>query len=173
MLFQCFSVQCVGAMTTSREQKWRATCFGSKLFFRSDSNKTKYWENVYQYSYSSNADAMKPFAILYPKDEATLIAAIKLAASEKCHLSIRSGGHQYSGASSTAGDNIQIDVSELYDECSIDSSTGLVRVGVGRTLDELNLWLGNKSLFVLTRPRRRSRAEWRLWNADPRLRVIL
>jgi FAD/FMN-containing dehydrogenase len=99
---------------------------------------------------------MEPLAIIYPDPQNAdkeVREAIKYALETPCAIAVRSGGHQYSGASSTFGKNIQLDVSDTYltFELLDDVKTNerpLVRVGVGFPLVVLNEKLGELGLFV-------------------------
>jgi len=91
---------------------------------------------------------MRPALILYPKDDQDVIAAIKYAKKHNIAVAVRTGGHQYSGSSSTGGDNIQLDLSRTYMEFEWDNVTGLLRVGVSWALLELDAKMGTMGLFV-------------------------
>jgi FAD/FMN-containing dehydrogenase len=57
----------------------------------------------YQYGYSSHIDDMKPAVVLYAKNDDDVKAAIAHAKLHGISIALRTGGHQYSGASSTKG----------------------------------------------------------------------
>lgn len=70
-------------------------------------------------------------------------------------IAIKSGGHQYSGASSTGGKNIQIDLSNTYKDLMvldarnpIAQDRALVYVGVSNQLKDFNAYLKHNQLFV-------------------------
>ncbi|KAI9003453.1 hypothetical protein DFJ74DRAFT_438272 [Hyaloraphidium curvatum] len=66
----------------------------------------------YQYCYASQPEGkLDPAAIIYVEDVEDVKAAVKYAAAKGIAIAVRTGGHQYLGASSTNGDNIQIDLS--------------------------------------------------------------
>ena len=72
---------------------------------------------AYQYATSSNPGRWEPALIVYAAkddDHTDIKRAIQYAKDNKLSLSIRSGGHQYLGFSSTNGRNIQLDMSN-YD----------------------------------------------------------
>jgi hypothetical protein len=101
---------------------------------------------------------MDPLAIIYPDPrnaDMEVRKAIMYALDNHCAIAVRSGGHQYSGASSTFGNNIQLDVSDAYLTFELLSNINdinirrpLVRVGVGFPLVVLNEKLGELGLFV-------------------------
>jgi len=100
-----------------------------------------YEPHAYQYASSSHT-GMQPAVIFYAKDENGIIEAVKYAAANKLAMAIRTGGHQYSGASSTFGNNIQIDVTGMPDVWDWDPVTGLLRVSVNYALMDFNARLG-------------------------------
>jgi FAD/FMN-containing dehydrogenase len=91
---------------------------------------------------------MDPGAIIYPKGDADILKAIAYAQEHKLAIAIRTGGHQYSGASSTSGKNIQIDLSKTYREYEFDKETSIVTTGVSRMLGSLNPKLQKEGVFV-------------------------
>jgi FAD/FMN-containing dehydrogenase len=54
---------------------------------------------------------MAPGAIVYVAGDDDIQLAIQYAREHDLGVAVRSGGHQYLGASSTTGGNIQIDLS--------------------------------------------------------------
>ncbi|KAG0215331.1 hypothetical protein BGX28_000071, partial [Mortierella sp. GBA30] len=110
-----------------------------------------YPEHCYQYASSSylSDDIIRPKYIIYPKHDDDVIKAIQYAKATKIAVAIRSGGHQYSGASSTYGDNIQLALSRTYDDFRWeDSDATLVTVGVSYSLSVFNQKLKEKGRFV-------------------------
>lgn len=94
---------------------------------------------------------MEPAAIIYPHaahadDEVKKV--IQYAVQEGVAIAVRTGGHQYSGASSTSGDNIQLDLSEAYIAFEHDEAKDELRVGVSFTLSTLNEKLKEMGCFV-------------------------
>src|SRR5690349_3344681 len=74
-----------------------------------------YPQHAYQYATSSNVPgSMAPAAIIYPIGDADITKAVNYARENGLAIAVRSGGHQYSGASSTHGKNIQLDLSQTY-----------------------------------------------------------
>ena len=67
----------------------------------------------YQYATSSLATqhAMNPGLVVRPKNVEDIKKTILYAKENKKAIAIRTGGHQYSGASSTGPNNIQLDLS--------------------------------------------------------------
>lgn len=99
---------------------------------------------------------MKPRLIVQPKQDSDVKAAIKWARDNSVSIAVKSGGHQYSGASSTTGNNIQIDLSHTYkdlmvrDSDKIPADRALVYVGVSILLKDFNAYLRHNGLFVPT-----------------------
>ncbi|MET9519998.1 FAD-dependent oxidoreductase [Streptomyces sp. NPDC002994] len=79
-------------------------------------------------------DVINPQAIAYCKTPADVSNAILFAQSEGLHVAVRSGGHNYAGASTTQG--LVIDVSEMN---AIKFGTNTVTIGPGSlNIDVLN-----------------------------------
>ena len=57
---------------------------------------------------------MNPANVIYPQNVDDIKAAVKYAKDNKVAIAIRTGGHQYSGASSTTAPNIQLDLSMTF-----------------------------------------------------------
>ncbi|KAK3049062.1 hypothetical protein LTR09_009716 [Extremus antarcticus] len=72
--------------------------------------------NNYQYATSSHQvdHDMNPGLIVQPNNEKDIIAAVQYAKQEKLAVAIASGGHQYSGACSTSGKNILVDLKKTF-----------------------------------------------------------
>lgn len=115
---------------------------------------TDYQEHRYQYATTSqHRDQMSPAAIIYPQypnADPDVLKAIRFAAANNIAIAVRTGGHAYSGTSSTTSNNIQLDLSEAYNDWEYDAETGLLRVGISYSLKELNVKLGEKGLFMPT-----------------------
>ncbi|KAF9776830.1 hypothetical protein IL306_004916 [Fusarium sp. DS 682] len=113
-----------------------------------------------QYATSSYIEAhdMKPAHILRPKDDNDVKSAIAYATKNKVGIAIKSGGHQYSGASSCGGNNVQLDLSNTYKDMKIiDKPTiqvpndrVLVFAGVSNQLQDFLAYLTNHGLFTPT-----------------------
>lgn len=117
---------------------------------------SKEWEDEkYQYASSSHEvdHDMKPALIVKPQSKDDIVLTLKYAKARKIAVAIRTGGHQYSGASSTGGSNIQLDLSETFrgpDDRAIFENDGrsFVRTSVSWNLGEFNAWLGQHQVFV-------------------------
>lgn len=115
---------------------------------------SKYFSNQYATSSYKERD-LRPGLIVRPRDDRDIIATINWAREKKCHIAVRSGGHQYSGASSTGGGNIQIDLSETYKDMKMlprnektEQNRSWIQVGVSNRLGDLNAYLKDHGLFV-------------------------
>lgn len=104
----------------------------------------------YQYALTSEKEGtMEPFAIIYAHNEDDVVRAVNLARDNNIALAVRTGGHQYSGASSTNGVNIQLDVSKGFMDFDDDKEEpDLIIVGVSHALNDLDKLLGDRGLFV-------------------------
>ncbi|WP_156435775.1 FAD-binding oxidoreductase [Bradyrhizobium lablabi] len=113
-----------------------------------------YWKFVYQYATTSNPAAnMSPAAIIcpqHPNADPDVKKAILYAAANGIGVAVRTGGHAYSGTSSTTSNNIQLDLSEAYSEWEYDTQTGLLRLGISYSLLEFNNKLREAGLFMPT-----------------------
>jgi hypothetical protein len=88
---------------------------------------------------------MSPGAIIYPQHptaDADIKLAIEYAAANNIAIAVRTGGHAYSGTSSTSRNNIQIDLSNAYHDWDYNVADGTLRVGVSYSLLQFNtkLW---------------------------------
>ena len=76
-----------------------------KVFLRDGSE--AYTEASYQYATSSylydGPLSMQPAVIIYAKNESDVKLVLKYAKAKGIAVAVRTGGHQYSGASSTTG----------------------------------------------------------------------
>lgn len=113
-----------------------------------------YYLYRYQYATTSQSKAeMSPAAIIYPQypnADPDIEKAIRYAAANGLGIAVRTGGHAYSGTSSTTGNNIQIDLSGAYNEWTYDPETGLLRFGISYSLLEFNTKLKEAGLFMPT-----------------------
>jgi FAD/FMN-containing dehydrogenase len=104
-------------------------------------------------SYQAEHD-MNPALIVQPKEDEDVIKAVQWARDNKVSVAVRSGGHQYSGASSTGGKNIQIDLTNTYkdmmvlEEDGVPDDRALVLAGVSNRLQDFNDYLRSVNLFV-------------------------
>ena len=76
----------------------------TSVFLRSD---PQFSSNCYQYATSSHV-GMSPAAIIYPTNISDIIKVVNYARTHNIGIAVRTGGHQFSGQSSTSGRNIQI-----------------------------------------------------------------
>ncbi|CAG8681596.1 5211_t:CDS:1, partial [Gigaspora rosea] len=96
---------------------------------------------------------MNPKYILYPKadnedDFNDIYIAIKYAKDNNLKIAIRTGGHQYSGASSTDRNNIQLDLSNTYKKFEWNEDKTELEIGISYTLDEFANKLEENGSFV-------------------------
>jgi len=116
------------------------------------------WKNNnYQYATSSHEidHDMHPKLIVQPQSDANVIAAVKYAKSQGVAVAVKSGGHQYSGASSTSGENIVIDLRLTYKDLNndlkiLDQSTdkSFIYASASWSLGEFNGFLAKNHLFI-------------------------
>ncbi len=113
-----------------------------------------YWTYAYQYATTSfPGGSMSPAAIIYPQypnADADVKAAILYAAANGIGVAVRTGGHAYSGTSSTSGDNIQLDLSQAYNDWTYNEDAGLLTFGISYSLLEFNAALRKLGLFMPT-----------------------
>ena len=117
---------------------------------------TKAWDDEkYQYASSSHEvdHDMNPGLIVQARDKNDIKLTLQYARAQKIAVAIRTGGHQYSGASSTSAPNIQLDLSETFrnsDDRVVFEKDGrsFVRTSVSWSLGEFNEYLGDHKLFV-------------------------
>lgn len=119
------------------------------------SGDTDYELKRYQYATTSQpAGSMSPAAIIYPQHDknpdSDVEKAIHYAREHDLGIAVRTGGHAYSGTSSTSGRNIQLDLSEAYFTWEYDEMNGRLRVGVSHSLFEFNTRLKKAGLFMPT-----------------------
>lgn len=105
-------------------------------------------------SYQQERD-LNPAMIIQPKGDQDVIGAVNWARQNKVAIVVKSGGHQYSGACSTGGKNIQIDLSNTYKDMKVlnpkvpvAEDRALVFVGVSNQLKDFNAYLRHNGLFV-------------------------
>ncbi|GJJ70206.1 hypothetical protein EMPS_02555 [Entomortierella parvispora] len=122
--------------------------FRGQVFTR---NGAGYATRAYQYGSSSYATqgTMQPRAIYCPLDDDDVIKVIRYAQDKNIAVAVRTGGHQYCGASSTFGDNIQLDLSETYQAgFEWENDDTIVTVGVSHSLRDFNAKLTERGRFV-------------------------
>ena len=95
---------------------------------------------------------MSPAAIIFPKNINDIILAINYARENGMGIAVRTGGHQYSGASSTSGRNIQLDLSDTFQSVVRDfrhnHTTKLLRVGISFSLLQFHSLLRTMKMFI-------------------------
>ena len=109
----------------------------------------------YQYATSTYGEErkMNPALIIQPRNKSDIVLALKYAKAKGVSVAIRTGGHQYSGASSTAAPNIQLDLGETFqgpEDRSIFEKGGrtYVRTSVSWPLGRFNQYLTDHHLFI-------------------------
>ncbi|KPM43946.1 hypothetical protein AK830_g2594 [Neonectria ditissima] len=114
-----------------------------------------YFNEQYASSTHQEDHDMNPDLIVQPKQDEDVIKAVNWARDHKVAVAVKSGGHQYSGASSTSGKNIQIDLGNTYKDLMvlnprdpIPDDRALVYVGVSNHLKDFNAYLKHNKLFV-------------------------
>ena len=122
----------------------------TRVYYRGSKDFGRY---AYQYGTTSHQDnVMQPAAIIYPKCVHDIILAVNYARAHDIGVAVRTGGHQYSGASSTHGNNVQLDLSDTFQSVARDfrynHKTKLLRVGISFSLLELNTLLRNMKMFL-------------------------
>lgn len=114
-----------------------------------------YQDEQYQYALSTHEidHNMNPGLIIQPQNKNDIVLALQYAKSQKCAVAIRTGGHQYSGASSTSPNNIQLDLKMTFrgpdDQLLFekDGST-YVRTSISWPLGAFNAFLTKSKVFV-------------------------
>ena len=98
---------------------------------------------------------MYPNLIVQPKGDEDVVKTVNWAREHKVAVAVKSGGHQYSGASSTSGQNIQLDLTNTYKDMMVinpvdntDKTKTFVYVGVSNQLKDFNAYLRHNELFV-------------------------
>ncbi len=117
--------------------KANALDFSGQWFIIGDDG---YVQKRLQYATTSFAEAdVSPRIILYPavgSGEADIRKAIGLCRELKMAISLRTGGHQYCGFSSTRPVNMQIDLSQTFPEYDYDPDKNVLRCGVSHALGD-------------------------------------
>ncbi|KAF4619025.1 hypothetical protein G7Y89_g14823 [Cudoniella acicularis] len=97
---------------------------------------------------------MEPALIVYAADRDDISKTLIYAKERGIAVAIRTGGHQYSGASSTVAPNIQLDLSTTFRKLPDDRSffeiggKGFVRTSVSWELLEFSKFLQDNHCFV-------------------------
>jgi len=107
----------------------------------------------YQYATSTHLEDhdMSPGLIVQPKDKEDIKLVIAYAKAQKKAIAIRTGGHQYSGASSTGKDNIQLDLRSTFqtdEDLKYFEKDGksYVYASISHSLGEFNAFLGKHGM---------------------------
>ena len=76
----------------------------------------RYDQSKEQYATSSYKDEnrMSPALIVHPISKEDISLTLKYAKAQKIAVAVRTGGHQYCGASSTLAPNIQLDLRSSF-----------------------------------------------------------
>lgn len=110
-----------------------------------DDHTTQYASSTYQLEHN-----MQPGLVAYPKNKEDIKTAVKYAKGKGIRIACRTGGHQYSGASSTGEENIILDLSNSFRQEGVDrlppTSDGHVFTSVSWNLKEFNEFLGNHNV---------------------------
>ncbi|KAI1330965.1 hypothetical protein F5Y16DRAFT_408403 [Xylariaceae sp. FL0255] len=114
-----------------------------------------YDENRYQYAtstYGVERD-LNPALIVTPLNKEDIARTLLYAKEKGVAVAIKTGGHQYSGASSCSAPNIQLDLARTFrgpDDRAIFRKDGkaYARTSVSWSLGEFNAWLGENKVFV-------------------------
>nr|CAG8537673.1 2620_t:CDS:2 [Entrophospora candida] len=128
--------------------------FKGEIFYpKKDRN--EYLHKSYQYAKSSfrSIKDMNPKFVLYPKatnddDFDDIYIALKYAQMNNLKVAIRTGGHQYTGASSTDRNNIQLDLSNTYKNFVWKHKNTELEIGISHSLDEFAKILQDKGRFL-------------------------
>ena len=117
-----------------------------------------YDDHRYQYATSTYGDErdLSPALIVNPKNKDDIIKTLKYAKDKKVAVAIKTGGHQYSGASSCGAPNIQLDLGDTFrgpDDRKFFEKDGKawVRTSVSWALGDFNKWLASYSQLTLLR----------------------
>lgn len=128
--------------------------FSGTIYVRDQVPGSPYDLHCYQYAETSASDptAMRPALIAYASSLSDIQAAVVYAYAQRLAVAVRTGGHQYSGFSSTSGQNMILDVSETFtdptNDFSYNPTTNELRVGVSFSLEELTGALAEMNLFL-------------------------
>ena len=129
----------------------------TRIFRKGDA---EYQANAYQYAKSSH-EGMSPNMIIYPTGLEEILNIVDFAKKNRVGVAVRTGGHQYSGkflvnflfqenlfrlslsgASSTSGENILVDLSDTFQDPEADfqyvEETNMLRVGISFSLKEVD-----------------------------------
>ncbi|KAF3917281.1 hypothetical protein AA313_de0205664 [Arthrobotrys entomopaga] len=96
---------------------------------------------------------MRPTLIILPKHKEDIATVLKHAKAKRIAVAIRTGGNQYSGASSTSAPNIQLDLKTTFRDSGDriifkEKDQVFVRTSVSWSLGEFQAYLALYGLFV-------------------------
>jgi len=123
-------------------------------YLPTDSGYTTYQEQYASSSYQKERD-LDPGLIVLAKDLQDIVRTVQYATANNQAVAIRTGGHQYSGASSTDSQNIQLDLRNTFkgpDDLNVipAGDQTFVRTSVSWSLGEFIDFLSKNQLFVPT-----------------------
>ncbi|APA10763.1 hypothetical protein SS1G_03616 [Sclerotinia sclerotiorum 1980 UF-70] len=112
-----------------------------------------FYENeVTQYATSSYEYVRTlPALILKPRNKQDIATILEYATKRKIGVSVRTGGHQYSGASSCTAPNIQMDLSETFkgpDDRTLLRKQGRLHTSVSWSLKEFTDFCAENRIFA-------------------------
>jgi hypothetical protein len=120
--------------------------FKGRVLFRGDDDYERY---RYQYALTSvDASTMAPALILVPRDSDDVVLAVQHADREGIAIALRTGGHQLSGASSTAGPNLLLDLRHTWSHTTWHPDRGLLEAGVSQDLGTFHGHLAARGQFL-------------------------
>ena len=97
----------------------------------------RYLEKRLQYATTSFPEEyISPRIIFSPTGVKDIQKAIQLCNNLGMKIAVRTGGHQYCGYSSTAPQNMQIDLSAVFQEYDYDQSENVLKCGVNHALGD-------------------------------------
>lgn len=112
---------------------------------------------TYSYQYATTTygveRGLSPALIVQPKSIDDIAKTLQYAKDRGIAVAIRSGGHAYSGDSSTSAPNIQLDLRYTFKGADdrvllTKGDESFVRTSVSWSLGEFNEWLGSQNVFV-------------------------
>lgn len=117
---------------------------------------TKVYDDVrYQYATSTYGEErdLNPGLIVQPKTKEDIVLTLRYAKEKGIAVAVKTGGHQYSGASSTSAPNIQLDLENSFrgaeDRVIFEKDRkAYARTSVSWSLGEFNAWLAENKKFV-------------------------
>ena len=125
-----------------------------RQYLHTDPRYSTYQEQYASSTYQEQHD-LRPGLIVLAENIHDVSQVVRYAKANKVAIAIRSGGHQYSGASSTSQEHIQLDLRQTFtgaeDLKVLESGEKtLVRASVSWSVGELVDFLASKKLFVPT-----------------------